>query len=313
METKDVSNQQLYFSHTMRPDVGAIHAVAKQQEYHELYTKIEEHPTDPSMWDAIIDMAKQEEAKGTSVYLPTIPLDEMITQGRLLQHAQTQAERYHHLLERCSDGRLWYDIVLGGNLGVLDSVTPMLRDWVLQVRGGRKFSKALDIGTGTGNTVQKIAPFCRSVVGIDVLPEAIALAQTRTDILATSEFTVGDATHLQFPSKSVDLVISNGVTLYLTKDQEWKQNEEIHRVLRPGGMYVMINAAPEDVTKRDLHGAKELLEQLMGTLIKTGAPLASEQMKLGDARDQFIHKGYRLIRPRVEDKNWVRGLIKPRV
>lgn len=307
MEAKDTPI--MYVSHLMKPDASPLFSVVQQKHYHELYAATGKNPHDDSLWDTIVQMAEKEEKQGISTYLPTVPLDEMIAEGRLLQHDTTQEARYHHLFERCSNGLLWYDIIHDENTELLRPALPFLESLVQ--RRGRKVGRALDIGTGTGNAVRDIAPYCSSVVGIDVLPEAIDIAKGRTDIATKATFEVGDATDLHFPSESMDLVLSNGVTVYLTKDQEWKQNEEIDRVLKSGGVYLMVNGVPRDIESEQIEGAKNLLQNLISWMIVSSAVPPSEQMRIREAREQFETKGYRGYRSPAKEPNNVIGLMKP--
>lgn len=287
----------------------AVDAAEKQKQYKVLYTATEANPHDEVLWDRIVGMAKQEE-QTPPLYLPTVPIDEMIDVGRLLQHDTTQEARYHHLLQTFSNGRLWYDIIHGKeNNKQLDPVFSLL-DQEMRIRR-RKFERGLDLGTGTGNVVQNISPYCDTFVGLDVLHEAVQKAGTRKDIGGVAVYVQSVATHLPFNKESFDLVISNGLTLYLPREQEWKQNEEINRVLKSGGMYVSIwLGKKEDIATMHIHGAKELLENIMSWMIVGNAPPASDQMGMKEVAGQFMSKGYAPIFPPEEGKNLVIGFRK---
>mgnify|MGYP001458468368 FL=1 len=304
-------SDRILFSKTMGPDsLSSVDSVNKQEQYKALYKQKELNTHDDAVWNTIIAMAKQEDEQGIATYLPTVPIDEMIAMGRLLQHDTTQDDRYHHLLQTCSDGETWYDIIHSTqNNRQLIPVFPLL-DQEIQTLG-KKFERGLDIGTGTGNVAQKIAPYCNSIVGIDLLGEAVQKASARKDIEAAATFVQGDAAHLPFTDNSVDLVISNGLTLYLPRNQEREQNEEINRVLKPGGLYVSIWVGPkEDVATMHIDGAKELLEDIMSSMIVGNAPPVSDQMGVKELAKQFMSKGYTPIFPPEEGKNFVVGFRK---
>ena len=91
----------------------------------------------------------------------------------------------------------------------------------------------LEIGCGSGYAAQLIlldAP--KSYVGVDVMPEQLALARRRG--LSAAEFRLEDATHLtSVPSASIDLVAVFGILHHIP---DWRRAvAECRRVLRPGG------------------------------------------------------------------------------
>jgi ubiquinone/menaquinone biosynthesis C-methylase UbiE len=91
----------------------------------------------------------------------------------------------------------------------------------------------LEIGCGSGYGAVLLASLHpRSYVGVDLMPEQIALAQKRG--LAGTRFFVSDATDMsQIPSESKDIVVIFGVLHHIPP---WRKViRECARVLRPGG------------------------------------------------------------------------------
>jgi len=92
----------------------------------------------------------------------------------------------------------------------------------------------LEIGCGSGYgavLLSELRP--KSYVGIDLMPEQIALARQRK--LLNAEFMVLDATDLPFPDQSKDVVVIFGVLHHVPV---WRKVvSEIYRVLRPGGRF----------------------------------------------------------------------------
>ena len=91
----------------------------------------------------------------------------------------------------------------------------------------------LEIGCGSGyGAVLLTSLHPRSYVGVDLMPEQIALAQKRG--LDGVQFFVSDATNLShFPSESKDTVVIFGVLHHIPP---WRKViGECARVLRPGG------------------------------------------------------------------------------
>ena len=96
----------------------------------------------------------------------------------------------------------------------------------------------LDLGCGAGFdafiAAQLVGPKGR-VVGIDLSPEMIAVAETGLEEAGFSnvEFRLTQVEDLPFPEESFDVALSNGV-LNLIPDKP-QALREIFRVLRPGG------------------------------------------------------------------------------
>lgn len=92
----------------------------------------------------------------------------------------------------------------------------------------------LEIGCGSGYggvLLGKLRP--KSYVGIDLMPEQIALAHQRR--LPNAEFMVQDAAQLRFTDESKDVVVIFGVLHHIPV---WRKVvSEIYRVLRPGGRF----------------------------------------------------------------------------
>jgi ubiquinone/menaquinone biosynthesis C-methylase UbiE len=91
----------------------------------------------------------------------------------------------------------------------------------------------LEIGCGSGyGTVLLAALSPQSYVGVDIMPEQIALAQKRQ--LAHAEFMLRDATDLScFPDETKDIAVIFGILHHIP---QWRTViQECYRVLRQGG------------------------------------------------------------------------------
>jgi ubiquinone/menaquinone biosynthesis C-methylase UbiE len=103
--------------------------------------------------------------------------------------------------------------------------------------------RALDVGTGAGALAFALAPLVREVVGVDVVPELIALGRERAP--ANVQLLEADATALPFETASFDLVATMR-TLHHTARPELVL-AEIARVARPGATVLVIDQiAPVD-------------------------------------------------------------------
>ena len=91
----------------------------------------------------------------------------------------------------------------------------------------------LEIGCGSGYGAVLLATLSpRSYVGLDIMPEQIALARKR--LLTGAKFMLGDATDLGcFPDGCKDIVVDFGIMHHIP---EWRiAIKECYRVLRRGG------------------------------------------------------------------------------
>ncbi|HOU91696.1 MAG TPA: class I SAM-dependent methyltransferase [Polyangiaceae bacterium] len=94
----------------------------------------------------------------------------------------------------------------------------------------------LELGCGNGFGAELIARLRpRSYTGIDVMPEQIALAERRR--LAGARFRVGDASAVDLPDASADLVVIFGILHHV---ERWREAlGECARLLRAGGVLVV--------------------------------------------------------------------------
>jgi arsenite methyltransferase len=103
-----------------------------------------------------------------------------------------------------------------------------------------KGEHALDIGCGPGYLSESIATIVGSdgaVVGIDISPDLIALCKRRSSPKWLS-FAVGDATQVDRPDASFDVVVCTQVAEYIPDVD--RAISETFRVLKPGGRTVFI-------------------------------------------------------------------------
>lgn len=112
-----------------------------------------------------------------------------------------------------------------------------LQGQVMTAVEGFEFAAVLDVGCGTGATLEAIVsahPGVR-VWGIDLSPEMIAIARRRMGEAARLE--VADAEHLPLPDATVDLVVC--VDSLHHYPEPGASLAEMHHVTRPGGGLVI--------------------------------------------------------------------------
>jgi ubiquinone/menaquinone biosynthesis C-methylase UbiE len=118
----------------------------------------------------------------------------------------------------------------------------------LDMKGKRDY---LELGCGGGHVTRHMATECGlQCTGTDVDPDMVEAARSRSQGIENVKFLTADATDLPFEDASFDLVLSFGILHHIG---EWPRViEEVSRVLRPGGDYVLGDFAYSRFSKRAL-------------------------------------------------------------
>lgn len=184
----------------------------------------------------------------------------------------------------------------------MNSTHSMLTDWGLrQVSIGTR-DTVLDIGCGGGGTVRKLAAIAAAgkVYGIDHSEESVSVSKNTNRTLIGAgrvEIRQGGVSSLPFADKMFDLVTAVNTHYYwpdLVNDMR-----EVLRVLRPGGMLILIGQGYKGAKygDRDLKFLK--LADPRGT-----AYLSEEELGL-----LFSTAGYTEVHVVMDhDRGWIRAL-----
>ena len=107
---------------------------------------------------------------------------------------------------------------------------------------------ALDVSTGTGDIAFRLArqPSSESVVALDLLPQMINIARSRSENQCNAKVAmiVGDALSLPFPDSTFSCTTA-GFSLRNMPDAA-QAISEMTRVLRPGGRVALLELSPMD-------------------------------------------------------------------
>lgn len=125
----------------------------------------------------------------------------------------------------------------------------------------RPGQKILEIGIGTGSSLELYPPYCR-IFGIDISPGMIEQAQKRAAALRNGteiQLSVMDAAQLEFSNDTFDAVIASYVIT--TVPNPHLVCREILRVTRPGGRIIAVNHSRSD-HQRWLGRVEDLLAPL---------------------------------------------------
>jgi ArsR family transcriptional regulator len=148
-----------------------------------------------------------------------------------------------------------------------------------------------DLGCGTGQAAAALAPFVRSVIGIDQSAAMLRAAARRTSALANVELRQGSLEALPLVDASVDAALLLLALTYVADPTQ--AAAEVCRVVRPGGRVVIVDLLRHDRDDFRRRMGQESLgfeaEELRGVLdgagfIETAArPLAPEPAAKGPA------------------------------
>jgi ubiquinone/menaquinone biosynthesis C-methylase UbiE len=100
-----------------------------------------------------------------------------------------------------------------------------------------KNAKILDIGCGLGRTTQPLSDMGFEVIGIDVSEAMINKARAK---FPTIDFRIGDAYDLPFRDEAFEYTLFsfNGIDHIHPERRRIQALREIHRVLKPGGLFL---------------------------------------------------------------------------
>jgi SAM-dependent methyltransferase len=162
-----------------------------------------------------------------------------------------------------------------------------VRDFV-QPTGGER---VLDAGTGAGALALALAPLVHEVVGIDVVPELLALGRERAAAFGNVELLEGDATELPFPAESFDLTATLR-TLHHVAHPE-RVVAELTRVTRRGGRILVV----------DQLGSVDPLEAIAVDRFERARDASHTRLlPEADLRHLFEANGLVLLRERHDDE-----------
>ncbi len=146
-----------------------------------------------------------------------------------------------------------------------------------------------DLGCGTGNASEALAPFVRKVVAVDQSGAMLQAARKRLRGFANIEFVEGDLDNMPLAPGSLDAAVCVLALHHL--DEPISALRSAHRALRPGGLMLVIDMVEHDrADYRRSMGHKQLgfsAERMAGLFAEAGfqrarvIPLPADAAALG--------------------------------
>ncbi len=139
----------------------------------------------------------------------------------------------------------------------------------------------VDLGTGTGRTLELLADRCTRGIGLDVNPVMLANARTRLETLGLSHIQLrqGDIYNLSLVDGAATTVVMHQVLHFLTAPGEAVR--EAGRILAPGGRLMIVDFAAHDQDElREAFAHQRLgftTEQLEPWLAEAGLVMEDER------------------------------------
>lgn len=116
---------------------------------------------------------------------------------------------------------------------------------VLALLGDVKNKKILDVGAGTGRLAIPLARRGAAVTACDISKEMLARLKNKIKTkIKNLEIVEGDAEVLPFADQTFDIVVAAFLLVHI-KDPR-RVFDEVYRVLRPGGLFLVTNINQKD-------------------------------------------------------------------
>ena len=189
---------------------------------------IDDLPTSSrGLWLAVRDLIKSPDAKKSG----------MDGEEDLRRLASVLAERREDSLGYF--GRLagqWDDVrteLFGSRFTPLGLLSLLSREWVVA-----------DLGCGTGNASELLAPLVKRVIAVDQSQPMIVAAKKRLEGVKNVEFLEGELTKLPLKDASVDVAVCFLVLHHVEKPGDAVR--EMRRIVRPGGTALVVDMVEHD-------------------------------------------------------------------
>lgn len=171
--------------------------------------------------------------------LELLPAADTATSADMSRLKQIRAEHAEAAARYFSDNARQWDFIRG-----LYSEDARVEEAMLAAAANGPLQQMLDLGTGTGHILKLFSARARSALGIDSSHEMLKVARANLESanLHHCQVRLGDIYRLNLEPASVDLVTIHHVLHFL--DDPALAVREAARILRPGGLLLIVDFAP---------------------------------------------------------------------
>lgn len=147
--------------------------------------------------------------------------------------------------------------------------------------------RALDLGCGYGRASIYLAHLGWQVDGVDFVSQAITEAKSRAaqaGVADRTHFFHSPVTKLDFLQAPYDFALDVGCAHSFIEDELKAYHQELKRLLRPGGVYLLFGHLNEKDTPADQR--RWLDEEILKSIFSTGFQLEKEEFGITQVNDQ---------------------------
>ncbi len=168
------------------------------------------------------------------------------------------------------------------------------RDVFLKMIQPLKEKKVLDIGCGTGRTIELLKTYPMEITALDISEKMLKVVEKKFHDVKTVK---ADLNSLPFPDNTFDAVTAMFVIVHLKNLQV--AFSEVYRVLKDGGVFILSNINQRKAPKLKLKDGKEIVIKSFYHLPKhVVGSLQEEAFKVEE--DIFVYEG----------KTWINQVMK---
>jgi len=138
----------------------------------------------------------------------------------------------------------------------------------------------LEIGCGTGEFSRLLAERAEKVLAIDLSPQMIRFARTRSKLYPSIDFIESDVMTYQLPDNQFDCIATLTTIHHLPIESILRK---IRKALKPGGIFICLDLYQRSNLSDWLFDSVTYPTNLFLTLIKTGKPRPSKELREGYA------------------------------
>jgi len=161
--------------------------------------------------------------------------------------------RFKKTVYSSSEGYDLYAPHYDEKLDYLDSFEKRKLVELMDNLGGKK---VLDIGCGTGRIIPDLLDKNAIVTGADISTEMLKIAQEK---FPKVNFVEADIRKLPFKDDSFDFVIAAFVIVHLKQVELENAFDEVYRVLKPGGKFILTNINQKKAPKLKVKNLGEIV------------------------------------------------------
>ena len=132
-------------------------------------------------------------------------------------------------------------MLLMRNVNDIDSVE---RKEIMSILPPLDSKNVIELGAGVGRFTGRIAKQCKSLLAVDFIQASIDENAKGHSTMENITFQCADASKLEFRDRSIDLVFSNWLMMYLNDHEVRSLAKNTHQWLKPGG-YVFFRESCE--------------------------------------------------------------------